>query len=172
MTLLWYLTVVICSCIQVSYVSCRRSAKSRASQPGKNTSKAAARSVSCCAAARQQVFHLSASGLPIRCTSPAIEEACDGQRCQGCLYCQALTESGATAASPCLKHWSYVERSRRARTAEDAWQRARTWLRSGPSALAPSIWNTNLTVCLPISSHRLINFSFRISSGPPVAPRR
>src|ERR1700756_2147473 len=168
----YHLTCVIYGCIQVSYATRQRKPEGTTSEPGTNSAARTIAVVGSCSTTRQELFHLSTSGISVPGAGARPKKARSGQRCESCLYRQALTHLGASTADVRRQRQANVERQRRSGVDSNAPSRAEAWLRGGQPVLVLSIWNIDLIVCWAKSSLRHINFWRRTSSGPSTPRRR
>ena len=167
------LRYVITGCTVMTYGSCQRRPKSRASQ---SCSYLATRFRSTARRRRAviaRLFHLSPAGVSLPPTSATVEGAADSQRIQAGVYGEVITQFDSAGAVVRICQEPVHQRSGQPCLAGTAATRARAWLRA--TALETFAWNIGLIVCLKRSWHKSFKPWRRKSSASlpqPPRPRR
>lgn len=124
-----------------------------------------------CAATREGLFPLLASGISLYQAGPATKASCPCRLAQDCLHGQAAICAGPATPPLCRPHWAHVERH--GQSCLDARSRMEAWLSSGQSGrYAPCGGNfTSIAYSSPSSSRSTKSWS-PTNDGPHVHPRR
>lgn len=146
------LPYVITGCIVMTYESCQRRPKSRASQSRSHAAARLRSTARCRRAVGTRLFHFFQAGLSLPPTSPTVEGAAGGQRTQTGVYCETATQFDSAGAVVRICQELIDQRSGQPCLAGTAATRTRAWLRAAP--LESFAWNIGLIVCLRRSWHK------------------
>src|SRR5271157_2137891 len=166
------LTCVVYGCSVMANASSQRCPKSQAPQPGADFAASATPTIGGGPTARQDLFHLSSSGLSLHPAGAASDRPRSRQRSQGCLYRQTLTHSGRPHPDLCHGRGSFVKRERQSSLDGHAQSGTEAWLSSGQRAPLRSISNIALIAYSQTSSPMPINSWCRTGAGLSAPCRR
>jgi hypothetical protein len=104
------------------------------------------------------VLYLPSPGISLPAASTAPESACSCWGFQGCLYCQAVSNSDREAPSLCVFHRADAQQHCQPCGFAVFRPGIKTWLKSRRMASRwPFGWNIGLIACWPKSSHEHTN---------------
>lgn len=165
MTLGQRLIVVLCSCIYMAY-ACQRRSTGAAPQSVAKPLAALPVTGRCSSTARQDIFHLTSSGISLRKTSPSFEGSSSRPLSQNCFHDQTAVRTSPRASALCSPHWVDIERYRQSGIKRDARSRTEAWLTSGqPGGRARFSWNISLIACCTPNLLKLTKYWYQTSFG-------
>jgi len=156
------LTCAIYSYMFMTYGSCWRCSKSRASQYGLGTAPTRGGSGGR-RGTGSALQHFQAPGLPLSPNGTRDEGADAYRRCQDPVHCKAFAELGSAASPVRHRDWADAQRDRKPRLNDGPTSRAGAWLRA--ALLETFAWSIGLIVCLKRSWHKSFRPWRQQSSG-------
>jgi hypothetical protein len=155
-----YLWRVTYGCVVVTYESCQRSPKSRASESRTQIATAFRPSTGCRRTDDKGLWSLSSSSLSLSPASTAPEATDSYRRCQNRFYRQAFPKVGSASSHFREQHRFVVERDRQSSATGGIAAATRAWLSAPSSAATLFTLNIASIVCSPRKSRKPTNFSF------------
>jgi nitroreductase len=143
---------VITGCTVMTYGSCQRRPKSRASQSRSYSATRLRSTARRRRAVGARLFHLSPAGVTLPPTSATVEGAAGDQRTQAGVYGEITAQFDSAGAVVRICQEPVHQRGGQPCLAGIAATRARAWLRA--EALETFAWNIGLIVCWKRSWHK------------------